>query len=165
MYTPCDSPCPPFRGVSEVSAQLQSQTEPRAELSKAGQPLFASTLGGFSCWSWQLPLCFQSRKEVFYCQTGACSPAVPTRSYSQLKVSEFLKYLSPMLRRGFPSDSDGKESTCNTGDRGSIPRSGRSPGGGNGNPLHYSCLGNLMDRGAWWTTVHGVTKSQTRLSN
>ena len=40
-----------------------------------------------------------------------------------------------------------------------IPRSGRSPGGGNGNPLQYSCLENSMDRGAWWATVHGVTKS------
>ena len=47
------------------------------------------------------------------------------------------------------------------GDVGSIPESGRSPGGGNGNPLQYSCLGKLMDRGAWWATVHGVSKSQT----
>ena len=39
-----------------------------------------------------------------------------------------------------------------------IPGSGRSPGGGNGNPLQYSCLGNLMDRGAWWAIVHGVTR-------
>ena len=45
----------------------------------------------------------------------------------------------------------------------SIPRSGRSPGGGHGNPLNYSCLENPMDRGAWWATVHWVTKSQTRL--
>jgi len=44
---------------------------------------------------------------------------------------------------------------------GSIPESGRSPGGGNGNPLQYSCLENSMDRGAWWATVHGVAKSQT----
>ena len=44
-----------------------------------------------------------------------------------------------------------------------IPRSGRSPGGGNGNQLQYSCLENSMDRGAWQATVHGVTKSQTRL--
>ena len=44
------------------------------------------------------------------------------------------------------------------------PESGRSPGGGNGNPLQYSCLGNPMESGAWWTTVHGVAKSQTRLS-
>ena len=51
------------------------------------------------------------------------------------------------------------------GDSGSIPRSGRSPGVGNGNPLQYSFLGNPMDRGAWWATVHGVTKSQTWLSD
>ena len=45
-----------------------------------------------------------------------------------------------------------------------IPRSGRSLGEGNGNPLQYSCLGNLIDRGAWWARVHGVAKSRTRLS-
>ena len=50
--------------------------------------------------------------------------------------------------------------TKNTGDVGSIPGSGRSPGGGNGNPLQYFCQGNPMDRGAWWATVHGVAKSQ-----
>ena len=50
------------------------------------------------------------------------------------------------------------------GDAGSISGSGRSPGGGNGNPLQYFCLGHPMDRGAWQVTVHGVTKSQTRLS-
>ena len=48
-----------------------------------------------------------------------------------------------------------------TRDRGSIPGSGRSPGGGHGNPFQYSCLENPMDRGAWQATVHGVTKSQT----
>ena len=46
---------------------------------------------------------------------------------------------------------------------GSIPGSGRSPGGGHGNPLQYSCLGSLMDRGAWWATVDGVAQSWTRL--
>ena len=46
-------------------------------------------------------------------------------------------------------------------DMGSIPVSGRSPGGGYGKPLHYSCLENPMNRGAWWAIVHGVTKSQT----
>ena len=49
-------------------------------------------------------------------------------------------------------------------DAGSIPGSGISPGEGNGSPLQYSCLENLMDRGAWWDTVRGVTKSQTQLS-
>ena len=44
-----------------------------------------------------------------------------------------------------------------------VPGLGRFPGEGNGNPLQYSCLGNPMDRGAWWASVHGVTKSQTQL--
>ena len=47
---------------------------------------------------------------------------------------------------------------------GLIPRSGRSPGGGNGNPLQYACLENSMDRGVWWGTVHEVAKNQTQLS-
>ena len=65
----------------------------------------------------------------------------------------------------FPDGSDGKESAGNAGDPGSIPESGRSPGEGNGNPLQDSCLENSMDKGAWWATVHGVTKSWTWLSN
>ena len=65
----------------------------------------------------------------------------------------------------FPGGSEVKASTCNAGDLGSIPGSGRSPGEGNGNPLQYSCLENPMDRGAWWATVHRVSKSRTRLSD
>ena len=64
----------------------------------------------------------------------------------------------------FYGGSDSKEPACNAGDPGSIPRSGRSPEVGNGNLLQYSCLENSMDRGAWWTTVHEVTKSQTQLN-
>ena len=66
---------------------------------------------------------------------------------------------------GFPGVTDGKESACNAGDPGSIPGLGRSPGGGHGNPLQYSCMENCMDRGAWWDTVHGVVRSRTRLSD
>ena len=54
----------------------------------------------------------------------------------------------------FPGGSDGEESSCNAGDPGSIPESGRSPGECNGNPPQYSCLENPMDRGAWQATVH-----------
>ena len=60
---------------------------------------------------------------------------------------------------------DVKESTCSAEDLGLIPVLGRSPGGGHGNPLQYSCLGDRMGIGAWWATVHGVTKSQTWLSD
>ena len=66
---------------------------------------------------------------------------------------------------GFPSDSDGKESAHNARDVDLIHGSGRSPGGGHGNPLQYPCLENSMGRGAWWATVHEVTKSQTQLSS
>ena len=62
---------------------------------------------------------------------------------------------------GFPSSSNDKESACNAGDLGLIPGLERSPGGGHGNPLQYSCLESPIDRGAWWATVHGVAKSQT----
>ena len=66
---------------------------------------------------------------------------------------------------GFLGDSDGKESDCSVGDLSSIPGLRRSPGEGNGNPVQYSCLENSRDRGAWWATVHGVTKRCTRLSD
>ena len=67
--------------------------------------------------------------------------------------------------KSFPGGSDGKEPACNAGDRGSVPGLGKSPGEGNGNPLQYSYLENPMDRGAWWATVQGVAKSQTRLND
>ena len=66
---------------------------------------------------------------------------------------------------GFLGGSVVKNLPANAGDSGSIPGLGRSPGKGNGNPLQYSCLGNPMDRRAWWATVHGAAKSWTGLSN
>ena len=70
------------------------------------------------------------------------------------------------MEPGFPRWLSGKDSACNSGateDMGSIPGSGRTPGGGHGNPLHCSCLQNPMDREAWWVLVHRVPKSQTWL--
>ena len=63
------------------------------------------------------------------------------------------------VTRGFPGGSMVKNLPVNAGDNGSIPGSGRSPGKGNGNTLQYSCLGNPMDRGAWWATVYEVAES------
>ena len=62
---------------------------------------------------------------------------------------------------GFPRGSDGEESACNAGDPGLIPGSGRSSGGGNGNPLQYSCLENPVGKEAWWAAVHEVARSRT----
>ena len=77
-----------------------------------------------------------------------------------MEILTFMPYVS-----GFPGGSEVKASASNVGDLGWIPRLGRSPGEGNGNPLQYSCLENPMDGGAWWATVHGVAKSRTQLSD
>ena len=70
-------------------------------------------------------------------------------------------YIYIYIYTHFPHSLVGKESVCNAGDPGLIPGSGRFPGEGNGNPPQYSCLGNLIDRGAWQVIAHGVTKSWT----
>ena len=75
------------------------------------------------------------------------------------------------MSMGFPGDSVVKKKKerkknllVNSGDMGSIPGLGKSPGKGNGNPFQHTCLENPMDRGAWWATIHGVTMSWTQLS-
>ena len=80
------------------------------------------------------------------------------------KVSQSQFFLLSVLFKGLLGGTLVKNPPANTGDLGLIPGSGRSPGERNGDPLQNSCLENSMDRGAWWITVHGVTKSQTQLS-
>ena len=80
-----------------------------------------------------------------------------------LKFTSKFKVLDVML--GFPNGSAVKDLPANSGDMGSIPELGRSPGGKNGNPPQCSCLENPMDRGAGWATVYGVTKTGPGLSN
>ena len=70
-----------------------------------------------------------------------------------------------LLPGDFPGGSDSKASVCNADEPGLNPGLGSSPGEGNGNPFQYSCLENPIDRGAWWATIHGVAKSQTKLSD
>ena len=67
-------------------------------------------------------------------------------------------FLFILYLMGLPWWPSGKESAYNVGDTGLIPGSRRCPGGGNGNPLQYSCLGNPIDRGAWWAIVHEVAE-------
>ena len=68
--------------------------------------------------------------------------------------------LCAVLSTAFPGGSDSKEPACNAGDSGSIPSSGITPGGGNGNPFQYPCLKNSMDRETWQASVQKVTKSR-----
>ena len=109
------------------------------------------------------PLADSNRKQQER-EPGKCSfqgPA-PCDTQQSMRWSRIRHtWLHHLLAVCFPGGSDDKESACSAGDLGSILGLGRSPGAGNGNPLQYSCLKNPMDRGAWWTTVHGVTKSRT----
>ena len=84
--------------------------------------------------------------------------------YEQITLCKSAHCRSPSIP-GFLMAKKEKETACNVGDPGSIPGLGKSPGEGHGNPLQYSCLENPMDRGAWWSTVRGVTKSWTQLSD
>ena len=95
-------------------------------------------------------------------QFHLCLPSRSLNIHIKLQMTFLL-----LLRRSqdFLGGSDGKVSAYNVGDPGSIPGSGRSSGERNVNPLQYPCLENLMDGGVWQFTVHGVTKSQTGLSN
>ena len=91
------------------------------------------------------------------------SSGEPKGGRDQLKPGFDLKQWE---EKGVPGGSAGKESACNAGGLGSIPESGRSPGGGHGNPLPYSCLENPhAQRSPEGYTVHEVAKSRTRLSD
>ena len=86
---------------------------------------------------------------------------------SHLYLGKWLELRQRQTSHEFPGGAVVKNlpaSAGDTGDRGSIPGAGRSPGGENGSPLQYYCLENSVDRGAWWATVHEVTKSQVQLS-
>ena len=95
-----------------------------------------------------------------YMTTGK-TIALTIQTFVSEVMSLLFNMLSIFVMCDFPDGSDGKASAYNAGDPGSIPGLGRSSGEGNDNPLQYSCLENPTDGGAWWATVHGVTKSRT----
>ena len=136
--------------VAAVYGVAQSWTRLKRLRSSRGEALAAWNY--FSCCfsrtSEELTICFMSIMPFLQCR------------HSSLAL---LRHWAEIF--GFSGGSDGKESTCNSGDPGLIPGSGRSPGEENGNPLHCSCLENPMDRGTWRVTVHGLKKSQTQQSN
>ena len=113
--------------------------------------------------------CLSPTCHALYCiPTNSGQPRTSSHGYSEwvldlifltFRTSSTLRDNYEMLS-GFQGVSDGKEFACNTGDGCSIPGWGRSPGEGNGNPLQYSCLGNLMDRGTWLATVQKSHRSQ-----
>ena len=130
--------------------------------------IFSGFLRRWLCHLWTV-LCLPCQYLYFLTNTFFSLPyCISKISSTELKRSGGRRHLCLVhgLSGGFPSGSSGKESACNasnTADPGSIPESGRYPGGGNGNPLQLSCMENPTDRGAWWATVHGVAKSRTQL--
>ena len=114
-----------------------------------------------------LSVLFSSHDLYVHCFPYIC-PCPQTRNQSRLLASRYPRICPNACHSVclFPGGASGKEPSANAGDirdAGAIPGSGRSPGGGLGSPLQYSCLENPMDRGAWWATVHGIAKSWTRL--
>ena len=102
---------------------------------------------------------FSEKSELFARESKDCEQSDP------IVLKLFSKYTCGF---GLPRWCSGKESACSAGDPGDtglIPELGRSPGGGNGNPLQYPCLGNPMDRGVQQATAHEVAKSRTRRSD
>ena len=93
-----------------------------------------------------------------------CSAGDPGSIPESGKIPWRSDWLPTPVFMGFPGGSDSKEFACDVGNLGSIPGLGRSPRGGYGNLFQYSCLEKPMVRGAWWATVHRITKSQTWLS-
>ena len=98
------------------------------------------------------------REDLLQKEMATHSSILPGKSYGQRSLVGIASQLALVVKNLPASAGD-------TRDMGSIPELGRSPGIGNGNPLQYSCPENSMDRGAWQATVHGVTESQTRLSD
>ena len=99
-----------------------------------------------------------------------CIPNNSTWGFPFLHILTDTCYLlsfwwQPLWHVSFPDGSNSKEFACHAGDPGSVPGLGKFPEKGHGNPLQYSCLENPMDRGAWRAIVHGVTQSQTQLSD
>ena len=106
-------------------------------------------------------------KKGFPCSSAgkesACNAGDPSSIPGSERSPPRRDRLPTLVFLGFLGGSVCKESACSEGDLGLIPGLGRSLGGRHGNPLQYSCLQNLRDRGAWWAAVHRVAKSRTRL--
>ena len=121
-----------------------------------GQSLF-NTLLGFLCGSVVKTPCFHCRRHRFDSWSGNKDPACHTEQPKNRKKEKKI-----LLRnRGASQVTLVVNMPAHAGDAGLIPGSGRSPGGRQGKPLQYSYMENPMDRGAWWATVHRVTKSRT----
>ena len=156
---PCLIPCPGTKTPHPISLRTSTPHPPQKKVtppSVGGRLTRAPSLEG------RRILKTSKRRQPSFCLYISCCYCV-VKSKSQ--VEQRIRLVETTEGCSFPGGSEGKESACNVGDLGSIPGSRKSPGGGNANPLQYSCLENCIDRGAWCATVHGVAKSLTQLND
>ena len=134
----------------------------------AGESHGQRSLTGYSPWGCKesdMTEATYMSKKGFPCSSAgkesACNAGDPSSIPGSERSPPRRDRLPTLVFLGFPGGSVCKESACSEGDLGLIPGLGRSLGGRHGNPLQYSCLENLVDRGALWATVHGVAKDWT----
>ena len=104
-----------------------------------------------------------SRVQLSATPWTAAYQAPPSMGFSRQEYWSGVPLPSPRNKPRIKQIKQVKNLLANAGDTGSIPGLGRSPGGGHGNPLQYSCLENARDGGAWWAAIYGVAQSRTRL--
>ena len=164
---------PPWRQISPLELQLPVGPSPPEDIVDCPTP---HTLGRKRSRSVSPPVMSQSMRNI---GCDARTPQVPMASLLAPWTPPLLRtwcqahrlclavpnHLIPQVTSRHIVGSDSKEAACSAGDLGLIPGSGRSPGGGHGNPLQYSGLENSMDRGAWRAIVHRAAKSWTQLSD
>ena len=140
--------------VSEMTRIYKHSQKAKREVEDKGEKYIQVSRSGLCIqhpvWTWPS----RATPSSSFVETHSCDAETRIRSYT---TSEKETFKRSKLQLGLTHGSVGKDPAYNAGDLGSIPGSGRSPGGGNGNPLQHSCLGNPMDRGGWWATVQRVT--------
>ena len=158
------SPLLPFSSGSALCSVAWDPAPLSFFITSGASPSCSSCLcsPNYSSLTWLYKAEFPQTGKPLYPSHLISSPCDPLTAMQQRKNTR--GWCGWTRLRNIGNGSDGKESACTAGDPSSIPGSGRSPGGGNGNSLQYSCLGNPVDRKDWQATIHGVTKSQTRLS-
>ena len=156
ILAPCSSPTSSFT----ASAQHCTLPQPHGTSAVTSTILKAMCLWTHGVLCLDCSLGFKPLITTFQPEKFSFSPLY----VGQMKPSHSCFWILLCWVRGFPGCSDSKELACNAGDLGWIPGFGRSLREGTGYPLQGSCQENSIDRGVWWVTVHGVTKSRTRLS-
>ena len=153
------------QGCRKMQVMVQKQQVSGVSKQKDSLSFMLLVHHGSACWLCSTQFSLQTR-QLEESQVGTLLIVVTGERRSEIRRVSCQQSNSPLMSQTFNMvpHSHTPGSAGDAGVLGSILGSGKSPGAENDNSLQYSCLGNPVDRGAWWATVHGVTKSQTWLS-